>query len=333
MIGYQEPAYGSDVVNGNDGLTDLERDLARLLDNEPAFGINERESEIMNEMNEEPGQRGVSYIDSAPPPPPKVDISLDEPSMSDFDSEYRRLEKELNEDASPFERNYMPNDLMANEFNERELDDFENENYARGLNEDMDMNSFSDLNRRFRADDADIISDFEDSDYFASDYKQARDIDENAWAADLDDGSPNFENRFMPEEINGRVLHDEFDNNADFSEDILSPEDANGAEMRDLDQQGYERFLNTMFGRSGGDIEDGTEVDGEDTEDVDDEPGDRGLDDELNDMGLDDGPDDRGLDDGEREILRRLMDTILKKRNDKEAELDEPDLEDNVDRF
>ena len=315
MIGYQEPAYGSDVVNGNDGLTDFERDLAKLLDDEQAFGINEKESEIMNEMNDEPGQRGVPYIDSAPPSPPKEDISLDESSMSYFDSEYRRLEKELNEDASPFERNYIPNDLMANEFNERELDDFENEDYARGRNEDMGADSFSDLNRRFRPDDVDIMTDFEDGDSVASDYKQERDIDENAWDADLDDGSPKFENRFMLEDIDGRVLHDEFDSDVDFSEDILSPEDANGAEMRDLDQHGYEQFLNTMFGRSGVDTEDGMDVDVDDTEDTDDEL------------------DDRGLDDGEREILRRLVDTILKKRNDREAELDEPDLEDNVDRF
>lgn len=331
VIGYQGSAHESDVVNSDGALTDLERDLAKLLEDEPSFGTNERESDLMNELNDEQIRRGMSDIDAAPPPPPK--LRLDEPSESDFESMYRRLENELNEDDSQFERNYMSNHPMANEFKESELGDFENEDNARGLNEDINADSFSDLNRRFHADDLDIMPDFEQSDDFVSDNKLERGIDKNAWDADFDDGSPNFANRFMPKDIDDRFLHEDFDENEDLNDGILLRDDANEEEMHGLDQRGYERFLNTMFGRSGVDIEDDTDINGDDTEVADDGPDDRDLGEGPDGRSLDDEPDDRGLDDSEAEILRRLVETILEKRTDGEAELDESDLEGNVDRF
>ena len=304
-------------MNDNDELTDLERDLARLLDQETALGTNKGGSEMMNEMIDEPGQRGMSDIDS---PPPK--FSLDEPSLSDFDSEYKRMENDLNEEDSQFERNYMHDDSMANGLNEQGMSDFENEEFGRDLNEGLKEDTFSDFNRefrRYRPSDESIMSDFGQEDNFDPGYKRAGNIDEDAWAADFDDDFQNPDNRYLHEDIDGRFLHHEFDNGADFDE--LSPaDDMNEDEMRGMKQRGYEHLMDdennfendndmreedefaALFGRDDGEDGDGDGTDG----DGDDSDG-------------DDGPGDRGLNDGEREILRRLVESILGQKNDGEA--------------
>ena len=242
MISNNEAAYGNEETQDSERMTDLDRDIARLLGDKPDAGLNEKELLMMNEMFEEEAQREMSDIDSAPPPPPKV--RLDESLESDFDSEFRRLKNEFDED-SPFERGYVLDDPMTEELNGHEVDGYENKDYARRLDQDMNADSLSDLG---------LMSNLDDE-----------------------------------------------------------------------EQRSYGSFLNTMFGRGeeGSDTEsdggddvsesdgDGMESDGTESDTIGESS--EGDEDDTESDG-DGGPEKRGLDEGAREVLRRLLETLIERR-------------------
>lgn len=227
----------------------------------------------------------------------EIENDQTERGLSDFNTEplmdepakYNFDDSEFSEFDSRFQQ--MENDF--DDANDEEETEFERESFP----DDMTVNNF----------DENMMPDFEENEYMRNaneDWNDANEDWNNDRFSDVND------NDMRGNGYEGIAQVDDFNEDGDFDQEYARANDFDEDEMADLEGQDFERMTN---------MEDEFANDN-------DMRGQEGIAEEID--GGDDDPDDEELNDTDREILRELLEEVLKKKIDGEDDLKaEKDLE------
>ena len=220
----------------------------------------------------------------------EIEDDQTERGLSDFNTEplmderakYDFDDPEFSEFDSRFQQ--MENDF--DDANDEEETEFERENFP----DDMTVNNF----------DENMMPDFEENEYMRNANEDWNDANED-WNNDrFSDVKDNY---MRGNGYEGIAQVDDFNEDGDFDQEYARANDFDEDEMTDFEGQDFERMTNMEDEFANDNAMRGQE----------------GIAEEID--GGDDDPDDEELNDTDREILRELLEEVLKKKIDGEDDL------------